>query len=60
MVNLEELIMIVELHRQGLSVSAIAERTGHDFVLASRARDLTALTAVITQIGQRICLRCVR
>ena len=30
MVNLKELIMIVELHRQGLSVSAIAERTGHD------------------------------
>ena len=30
MVNLKELIMILELHRQGLSVSAIAERTGHD------------------------------
>ena len=30
MVNLKELIMIVELHRQGLSVSAIAVRTGHD------------------------------
>lgn len=30
MVNLKELIMILDLHRQGLSVSAIAERTGHD------------------------------
>lgn len=30
MVNLKELMMILELHRQGLSVSAIAERTGHD------------------------------
>ena len=30
MVNLKELIMIVELHRQGLTISAIAERTGHD------------------------------
>jgi transposase len=29
-VNLKELMMILELHRQGLSVSAIAERTGHD------------------------------
>jgi transposase len=29
-VNLEELMMILELHRQGLSVSAISERTGHD------------------------------
>jgi DNA-binding MarR family transcriptional regulator len=29
-VNLKEWIMILELHRQGLSVSAIAERTGHD------------------------------
>lgn len=30
MINLKELMMILELHRQGLSVSAIAERTGHD------------------------------
>ena len=30
MVNLKELIMILELHRQGLSVSAISERTGRD------------------------------
>ena len=30
MVNLKEWMMILELHRQGLSVSAIAERTGHD------------------------------
>ena len=30
MVNLKEWMMIVELHQQGLSVSAIAERTGHD------------------------------
>lgn len=30
MVNLKELMMILELHRQGLSVSAIAARTGHD------------------------------
>ena len=30
MVDLRELMMILELHRQGLSVSAIAERTGHD------------------------------
>ena len=30
MVNLKGLMMILELHRQGLSVSAIAERTGHD------------------------------
>ena len=30
MVNLKELMMILELHRQGLSVSAISERTGHD------------------------------
>ncbi|MBK4739392.1 IS21 family transposase [Noviherbaspirillum sp. DKR-6] len=29
-VRLKEWIMILELHRQGLSVSAIAERTGHD------------------------------
>jgi transposase len=29
-VNLRELMMILELHRQGLSVSAIAERTGYD------------------------------
>lgn len=30
MLNLRELMMILELHNQGLSVSAIAERTGHD------------------------------
>jgi transposase len=30
MVNLKEWFMILELHQQGLSVSAIAERTGHD------------------------------
>lgn len=30
MVNLKELMMILELHQQGLTVSAIAERTGHD------------------------------
>ena len=30
MVNLKEWMMILELHEQGLSVSAIAERTGHD------------------------------
>lgn len=30
MVNLKECMMILELHQQGLSVSAIAERTGHD------------------------------
>jgi transposase len=29
-VKLKEWMMILELHRQGLSVSAIAERTGHD------------------------------
>jgi transposase len=29
-VNLKGLMMILELHEQGLSVSAIAERTGHD------------------------------
>jgi transposase len=29
-VNLKELTVIVELHRQGLSVSTLAERTGHD------------------------------
>ena len=29
-VNLKGLMMILELHQQGLSVSAIAERTGHD------------------------------
>jgi len=29
-IQLRELMMILELHRQGLSVSAIAERTGHD------------------------------
>jgi transposase len=29
-VNLKEWMMILELHQQGLSVSAIAERTGHD------------------------------
>lgn len=29
-VNLKELMMILELHGQGLSVSAIAQRTGHD------------------------------
>jgi transposase len=30
MVNLKELIMILDLHQQGLSVSAIADQTGHD------------------------------
>ena len=30
MVKLGELIMILDLHRQGLSVSAIARRTGKD------------------------------
>ena len=30
MVNLKEWMMILELHQQGLSISAIAERTGHD------------------------------
>ena len=30
MVNLKGWMMILELHQQGLSVSAIAERTGHD------------------------------
>lgn len=30
MVNLKELMMILELHRQGLPISVIAERTGHD------------------------------
>jgi transposase len=29
-VNLKKLMMILELHRQGLSVPAISERTGHD------------------------------
>lgn len=29
-VNLKGLMMILELHQQGLSVSAIAERTGRD------------------------------
>jgi transposase len=29
-VNLKELMMILELHRQGLPISVIAERTGHD------------------------------
>jgi transposase len=29
-INLKEWMMILELHQQGLSVSAIAERTGHD------------------------------
>ncbi len=30
MVNLKGWMMILELHQRGLSVSAIAERTGHD------------------------------
>lgn len=30
MVNLKEWMRILELHQQGLSVSAIAERTDHD------------------------------
>ena len=30
MVNLKGWMMILELHQQGLTVSAIAERTGHD------------------------------
>jgi transposase len=30
MANLKELVMILELHQQGLTVSAIAERTGRD------------------------------
>lgn len=30
MVNLKGLMMILELHRQGLTISAIAERTGYD------------------------------
>lgn len=30
MIDLMELMMILELHKQGLSVSAIAARTGHD------------------------------
>ena len=29
-VNLRELVMILELHREGLSISAIAEQTGKD------------------------------
>ncbi len=29
-VKLKELMMVMELHRQGLSVSAISERTGRD------------------------------
>ncbi|MCY1290417.1 hypothetical protein D9M69_381210 [compost metagenome] len=29
MVNLKELMMILELHRQGLPISAIAQRAGH-------------------------------
>lgn len=30
MVDLKEMMMILELHRQGLSVRAISQRTGHD------------------------------
>lgn len=30
MVNLKGLMMILELHRQGLPISVIAQRTGHD------------------------------
>lgn len=30
MVDLKEMMMISELHRQGLSVRAISQRTGHD------------------------------
>ena len=30
MLNLKGLMMILELHRQGLPISVIAQRTGHD------------------------------
>ncbi|TAJ79391.1 MAG: hypothetical protein EPO45_04590, partial [Sphingobium sp.] len=30
MIRLGELMMILELHRQGVSISAIARRTGRD------------------------------
>ena len=30
MVNLKGLMMILELHRQGLPISVIAQQTGHD------------------------------
>ena len=30
MLNLKGLMMILELHRQGLPIAVIAERTGHD------------------------------
>lgn len=30
MLNLKGLMMILELHRQGLAISVIAQRTGHD------------------------------
>ena len=53
MVNLKELMMIQELHRQGLSVSAISERTGHDRKTV-RKYIRQGLVTPVRQVVQRV------
>ncbi|MCL4744276.1 MAG: hypothetical protein KJZ83_02565 [Burkholderiaceae bacterium] len=50
MINLKELMTILELHRQGLSVSAIVERTGHD---RKTVRKYIHQRLVMPQYGRR-------
>src|SRR5574340_893587 len=49
MVRLGELMMILELHRQGLSVTAIARRTGRDAVLTAAMLDRILRHAIVVQ-----------
>ena len=49
MVRLGELMMILELHRQGLSVTAIARRTGRDPLLEPLIGDTVETTAIVSQ-----------
>ena len=51
MVNLKGLMMILELHLQGLSVSAIAERTGHD---RKTVRKMIARGLVVPKYAARL------
>jgi transposase len=50
-VNLKGLMMILELHQQGLSVSAIAERTGHD---RKTVRKMIARGLVVPKYAPRL------
>ena len=43
MVQLGELMMILELHRQGLSVTAIARRTGRDLLRGNQDEGLASI-----------------